>query len=68
MSYYSKAIVAFFTALGTWGATAFADGTLNAVEAFGLCGVVVATAAVFQIENKRQRKRDENGRFVKEEG
>lgn len=54
MEYYYKAIAAFFTGLGTWGITAFADGKLDAVEAFGLCGVVVATVSVFQIKNKRQ--------------
>lgn len=53
--YYRKAVVAFFTALGTWGATAYADGTLNAVEAWGLCGVVVVTAGVFQVENKKRK-------------
>lgn len=48
---YSKAVAAFFTSLGTWGATAFADNGLTAVEAFGLCGVVVATLAVLQVTN-----------------
>lgn len=51
MKTYAKAIIALFTALGTWGGTAFADGTLDAVEAFGLCGVIVATAAVWAIPN-----------------
>lgn len=51
VSQFSKAIVAFFTALGTWGVTAFADGHLTAVEAFGLCGVVVVTAGVFAVAN-----------------
>lgn len=51
MTRYSKAIIAFFTALGTWGSTGLADGQLTAVEAFGLCGVVVATFAVFQWPN-----------------
>lgn len=54
MDYYNKAVVAFFTALGTWGVTAFADGKMDAVEAFGLCGVVVATASVYQVKNKRK--------------
>jgi hypothetical protein len=49
---YPKAIAAFFTALGTWGGTAFADNGLTAVEAFGLCGVVVATVAVWGVTNK----------------
>lgn len=51
MSRYAKAIVAFFTALGTWGATAFADGAVDGAEWFGLCGVAVATFGVFQIPN-----------------
>ena len=56
--WYSKAIAAFFTALGTWGATAFADGHVDSVELFGLCGVVVTTLSVFQVENiKPKRKR-----------
>jgi hypothetical protein len=50
LSPYSKAIAAFFTALGTWGATAVPDG-ITGVEWFGLCGVVVATLAVFQVTN-----------------
>lgn len=54
MEYYNKAVVAFFTALGTWGATAFADNGVTAVELFGLCGVIVATAGVFQVKNKRR--------------
>lgn len=54
MEYYYKAIAAFFTALGTWGVTAFADDGVTAVEAFGLCGVVVATVSVFQVKNKRK--------------
>lgn len=63
---YTKAIIAFFTALGTWGATALADGTLNAVEAFGLCGVVVAALTVYQFPNEGvvQVERDEQGRFA----
>lgn len=50
-----KAITAFFTALGTWGATAFADNGLTAVEAFGLCGVVVAALAVYQFPNPEKK-------------
>jgi hypothetical protein len=52
MNNVAKAIVAFFTSLGTWGVTAFADGHLSAVELFGLCGVMVATATVFLVPNK----------------
>jgi len=56
MQAYMKCIVAFLTALGTWGATAFADGRLNAVEAFGLTGVFVAGFAVYQVTNTPQRR------------
>lgn len=52
MTTIAKAAMAFFTSLGTWGATAFADNGLTAVEAFGLCGVVVATIAVWAIPNE----------------
>lgn len=51
MSSIAKAIAAFFTTLGTWGATALADGKVSGPEWFGLCGVVVATAAVWQVTN-----------------
>jgi hypothetical protein len=51
VSQYAKAVMAFFTALGTWGATAFADNGLTVVEAFGLCGVIVTTVGVFAIPN-----------------
>lgn len=51
MKQYAKAVVAFFTALGTWGVTAAPDGYSQA-ELWGLCGVVVATAAVFQVRNE----------------
>lgn len=53
MEYYNKAIIAFFTSLGTWGATAFADNGITGPEWFGLCGVIVSTAGVFQVKNKR---------------
>lgn len=63
---YTKAIIAFFTALGTWGATALADGQLNAVEAFGLCGVVVAGLTVYSFPNADtiNVNRDESGKFA----
>lgn len=51
MAKYNKAIAAFFTALGTWGGTAMADGQIDGVEAFGLCGVIVATFAVWGVTN-----------------
>lgn len=53
MTRYLKAITAFFTALGTWGVTALADDAITNVELFGLCGVVVATVAVFGVPNER---------------
>lgn len=51
MTAYAKAVSAFFTALGTWGATAVLDGSVTGPEWFGLCGVIVVTAAVFQTRN-----------------
>lgn len=51
MGSIAKAIAAFFTTLGTWGATALADGRVSGPEWFGLCGVVVATAAVWEVTN-----------------
>jgi hypothetical protein len=53
VSKYNKTIIAFFTALGTWGTTVGADGHFTAVELFGLCGVVVATLGVYAIPNKK---------------
>lgn len=47
----AKAVVAFFTSLGTWGATAMADNRIDGVEAFGLCGVFVATFSVWIVSN-----------------
>lgn len=62
----AKALIAFLTALGTWGATAFADNGLTAVEAFGLCGVLVAGIMVYTIPNADYVavKRDEKGQFM----
>ncbi len=51
MSRYAKALTAFFTGLGTWGVTAYADDAINASEMFGLCGVVVLTVGVFGVPN-----------------
>jgi hypothetical protein len=51
MKAYAKTIMAFFTSLGTWGGTAFVDGHLTAVEAFGLCGVLVVTVGVWAVPN-----------------
>lgn len=48
----AKALIASLTALGTWGATAFADDGLTSVEAFGLCGVVVAGLIVWVTPNE----------------
>lgn len=46
-----KAIAAFATLLGTWGATAAADGKYDQVELWGLTGVVVGALAVYEIRN-----------------
>lgn len=57
MKEYAKAIIAFFTTLGTWGATALAADangveSIQGAEWFGLCGVVVATFAVYAYPNE----------------
>lgn len=52
MNRYAKAVVALFTALGTWGTTALADGNITGPEWFGLCGVAAAAAAVYTIPNR----------------
>lgn len=57
MTRYSKCIIAFLTALGTWGYTALAadsDGVVSvtAQEWFGLCGVLVAAFSVFAVPNR----------------
>lgn len=54
MEYYRKAIIAFFTTLGTWGTTALADDGITGPEWFGLCGVAVATFTVWGVRNKRK--------------
>lgn len=50
MSRYAKALVALFTALGTWGMTAASEG-YDQVELWGLCGVAVTFLSVFAIPN-----------------
>lgn len=55
MSRYAKSIAALLTALGTWGATAGADGNYDQLEMWGLCGVLVTGLAVFQIPNRPPR-------------
>jgi hypothetical protein len=49
-SQITKALVALFTALGTWGATAAPDGYTQE-ELWGLCGVAVAFVTVFAFPN-----------------
>lgn len=48
---YIKCITAFFTLLGTWGATAGANGSYDQVELWGLSGVIVGTLAVYSFPN-----------------
>lgn len=48
---YAKAIIAFLTALGTWGATAAPDG-YSQEEMWGLALVIVAGLTVFAYPNK----------------
>lgn len=66
MAKYAKAIIATLTALGTWGTTVFADGELNAIETFGLTGVVVSGLLVYAYPNADtiNVNRDEAGRFA----
>ena len=51
MSTYMKAIVAVLTGVSTWGVTAVADGHVDAVELFGLLGVVAAGLGVYGARN-----------------
>lgn len=52
MNLVAKAVIAFLSALGTWGATALASDGITGAEWFGLCGVVVAGLAVYAIPNQ----------------
>lgn len=52
MSRYIKSISAFLGLIGTWGATAGADGHYDQIELWGLTGVLVGTLAVFQLPNR----------------
>lgn len=51
MKLYTKALCAFFGSLGTWGASAGADGTYDQIELWGLTGVALTTLAVFSLPN-----------------
>lgn len=51
MSRYVKTISAFFALLGTWGATAAADGRYDQVELWGITGIIVGSLAVYQFPN-----------------
>lgn len=66
MATVAKALMAVLTGLGTWGVTAFADGKLDAVEVFGLTGVIVAGLAVWAVPNAGTItiKRDKKGKFT----
>lgn len=46
-----KAVMAFIGTIATWGATAFADGSVSTGELFGLVAVVLATGGVYQVKN-----------------
>jgi hypothetical protein len=48
---YTKALCAFFGSLGTWGASAGADGVYDQIELWGLTGVALTTLAVFALPN-----------------
>lgn len=47
----AKALTALLAALGTWGGTALADGSVSPAEWFGLTGVLVAGLAVWVVPN-----------------
>lgn len=51
MTRYAKAIIAFFTSLGAWGATAGLDGVYDQVELWGLTGPLVVTLGVYFFPN-----------------
>lgn len=57
MKQAAKALIAFLTALGTWGGTAAADGQYDQVELWGLCGVAVAGLAVYVTPNIAKRSK-----------
>lgn len=56
MKSIAKALIAFLTALGTWGATAAPDGYTQE-ELWGLCGVAVAGLAVWATPNIAKRSK-----------
>lgn len=53
----AKALIATLTALGTWGATAAADGNYDQVELWGLCGVAVVGLGVYATPNLAARSK-----------
>lgn len=46
-----KAIIAVLGGISTWGITAAADNTINAVEVYGLLGVLSTSVAVYAFPN-----------------
>lgn len=52
MNRYAKTIAAVFGALGTWGATAYADDAISKAELFGLLIAFAGIFAVYQVPNK----------------
>ena len=56
MRQIAKAIAATLTALGTWGATAALDGSIDGVEWFGLCGVATTGLLTWAVPNARARR------------
>ncbi len=51
MSAYMKTIVAILTGISTWGVTAAATGGVDAVEMFGLLGVLATGLGVYGVTN-----------------
>ena len=54
----AKALIAFLTALGTWGATASADGIYEQQELWSLCGVAVTALGVWVVPNQVRIRRN----------
>ena len=54
----AKALIALLTALGTWGATASADGIYDQQELWSLTGVAVTALSVWAVPNAVRIRRN----------
>ena len=52
---HAKALAAFLTGLGAWGATAGADGRYTGPELWGLAAVAGGAFAVYAVPNRPPR-------------